>query len=186
MHRLVPLCSVMWPHTWKRGWIYLVASCRMAFVLPNVLTTARQIHIWLSEFRYKNLTNHCPMAHSTGTRRIKQILRGLHLRSYLVHIINNFANLWYWFHVFIFACILEQGQKMKIATTAILYIQSWKSYWVSMYIVLLSIPIEFPVPLHLHHTHHHSQHTGTRSGNLQSTDRDQYGQVRLFDTDNGC
>ena len=186
LHRLVPLCSVTWPHTWKRGWMYLVASCRMAFVLPNVLTTARQIHIWLSEFRYKNLTNHCPMSHSTGTRRIKQILRGLHLRSYLVHIINNFANLWYWFHVFIFACILEQGQKMKIATTAILYIQSWKSYWVSMYIVLLSIPMEFLVRLHLHHTHHHSQHTGTCSGNLQSTDRDQYGQVRLFDTDNGC
>ena len=38
------------------------------------------------------------MAHSTGTRRIKQILRRLHLRIYLVHIINNFANLWYWFH----------------------------------------------------------------------------------------
>ena len=54
LHRLVPLCSVTWPHTWKRGWIYLVASCRMAFVLPNVLTTTRQIHIWLSEFRYKN------------------------------------------------------------------------------------------------------------------------------------
>lgn len=30
------------------------------------------------------------MTHSTGTRRIKQILRGLHLRSYLVHIINKF------------------------------------------------------------------------------------------------
>ena len=51
-------------------------------------------------------------------------------------------------------------------------------------IILLSIPMKFPVRLRLHHTHHHSQHT--RSGNLQSTDRDQYRQVRLFDTDNGC
>ena len=41
-----------------------------------------------------------------------------------------------------------------------------------IYIVLLSIPMEFPLRLGLHHTHHHSQHT--RSGNLQSTDRDQY------------
>ena len=126
----------------------------------------------------KTSTTHCPTAHSTGTRRIKQILWKLHLRIYLVHIINNFADLWYWFHVFIFAYILEQGQKMKIATTAFLYIQSWKSYWISIYIVMLSIPMEFAVRLHLHHTHHHSQHT--RSSNLQSTDRDQYRQVRLF------
>ena len=82
------------------------------------------------------------------------------------------------FQVFIFT--FEQGQKMKIETTAILYIQSWKSYWISIYIVLLSIPMEFPVRLRLHHTHHHSQHT--RSGNLQSTERDQCRQVRLFDT----
>ena len=45
-------------------------------------------------------------------------------------------------------------------------------------------PREFSVRLRLHHTNHHSQHS--RSGHLQSTDRDQYRQVRLFDTDSGC
>ena len=102
------------------------------------------------------------------------------LRIYLVHIINNFANLWYWFHVFIFACILEQGQKMKIVTCYFIY---------TVMKVLLNIYIHcsvvhsygFPVRLRLHH---HSQHT--HSGNLQSTDRDQCRQVRLFETDNGC
>ena len=82
----------------------------------------------------KTSTNHCPMAHSTGTRRIKQILRSLHLRIYLVHIINNFANLGYWFHLFIFACILEQGQKMKITTIYCYFIYTVMKVLLNIYI----------------------------------------------------